>query len=219
MVLEYLSLETGRMLSDTFDAFRGEQTRRERLLRGISRLMLSLARVPQARIRSFQFHDDGTVTLTNRPLSCSVMILENDGAPRTMVRDETYSCTDAFVSDMLTFHDHRFLSQPNAIYSENDGRGQMAVTALLRVLSHRHVRRDLRNGPFVLQLTDLHASNLLVDDEWNVTGLIDIVCTCALPLEMLEAPYWLTGCAIDDVEGDEMGRFDEVRWEFMRMFE
>ena len=64
--------------------------------------MLSLARVPQTRIGSFQFHDDGTITLTNRPLSCSMMILENEGATRTIPRGETYSCTHAFVSDTRT---------------------------------------------------------------------------------------------------------------------
>jgi len=166
--------------------------------------MLSLARVPQARIGSFQFHDNGTVTLTNRPLSCSVMILENDGAPRTMSRDETFVCTDAFVSDMLTFYDYRFLSQPNAVYSDDDCRAQMAVKALLRVLSPRHVRRDLRSGPFALQLTDLHASNIFVDEEWNVPGLVDLEWICALPLEMLRAPYWMTGCAVDDIQGEEL---------------
>ncbi|OAQ79337.1 hypothetical protein VFPFJ_09823 [Purpureocillium lilacinum] len=150
--------------------------------------MLSLAGIPQARIGPFQFHDNGTVTLANRPLSCSVMILDNDGAARTMSRDETFGCTDAFVSDMLIFHDNRLLSQPNAVYSGDDCRAQMAVKTLLRVLSHRHVRRYLRSGPFALQLTDLHASNIFVDEEWNVTGLVDLEWICALPLESGDAP-------------------------------
>ncbi|KAJ6442865.1 inorganic phosphate transporter PHO84 [Purpureocillium lavendulum] len=100
-------------------------------------------------------------------------------------------CTDAFVPDKVTFHDDRFISQPNAVYSETAGRRQMAVKALLRgVLSHRHVRRDLRNGPFVLP-----------------------------PLETHRSPYWLTGCSIDDVAGDEYGNCDEIRREFMKVFE
>lgn len=118
------------MLSDTFDMYRENEVRREKLFRGISRTLLSLARIPQTRIGSFQFHNDGTVTLTNRPLLFNV-ISENDGAARTMQGNITFSCTDAFVSDMLTFHDHRFLSQPNAVYDEGDCRGQMAVKTLL----------------------------------------------------------------------------------------
>ncbi len=193
-VVAYLGPETGSMLSNTFNAHREEKPRRERLFRGLSRIMLSLAGIPQARIGPFQFHDNGTVTLANRPLSCSVMILDNDGAARTMSRDEAFGCTDAFVSDMLIFHDNRLLSQPNAVYSGDDCRAQMAVKTLLRVLSHRHVRRYLRSGPFALQLTDLHASNIFVDEEWNVTGLVDLEWICALPLESGDAP----GAVLDD---------------------
>ncbi|PNH33019.1 hypothetical protein VD0002_g8631 [Verticillium dahliae] len=36
---------------------------------------------------------------------------------------------------------------------------------------------------------------------------------------MLDVPYWLTGCAIDQITGDELERFDEIRREFMRIFE
>lgn len=59
----------------------------------------------------------------------------------------------------------------------------MAVKSLLRVLSHKYIKRDLRDGPFPLQLTDLHVSNILVDEQWNVTGLIGLEWICALPSE------------------------------------
>jgi len=219
MVLEYMGPETGQMLSQTFDTFREDEAHRQRLFRGMSRIMLSLARIPQAQIGSFQFNDNGIVTLANRPLTCSTMILENDGATRTLQRNDTFSCTDAFVSDTLTFHDHRFLSQPNAVNDEDDCRGQMTVKTLLRVLSHVHIKRELRNGPFVLQLTDFHASNILVDEQWNVTGLIDLEWLCALPSEMLAVPYWLTGCSVDGIEDEKLDQFDQVRREFMRVFE
>jgi hypothetical protein len=42
---------------------------------------------------------------------------------------------------------------------ENDGAPRM--------MQHRH-------GPFPLQLTDLHASNIFVDEDWNITCLIDL---------------------------------------------
>ncbi|CRK10016.1 hypothetical protein BN1723_009123 [Verticillium longisporum] len=46
MVLEYLGHETGQPLSDTFDTYRENGTQRQRLFRGISRILLSLARIP-----------------------------------------------------------------------------------------------------------------------------------------------------------------------------
>ncbi|KAI0971288.1 hypothetical protein F4678DRAFT_472741 [Xylaria arbuscula] len=203
----YLGPETGRMLSDTFHMHREDEARRQRLFRGISRIIISLARLPQARIGSFQLNDSGTVTLTNRPLTCSMMILENEGATRTMPRNDTINCTDAFVSDMLTFYDHRFLSQPNAVNNKSDCRTQMAVKTLLRVVAHNYIKRELRNGP-----------NILVNKDWNVTGLIDLEWICALPAEKLAVLYWLTGCAIDDIEGGELDQFDLVRREFMHIF-
>ncbi|KAJ0127283.1 Uncharacterized protein HZ326_29615 [Fusarium oxysporum f. sp. albedinis] len=52
-----------------------------------------------------------------------------------------------------------------------------------------------------LQFTDLHASNIFVDEEWNVTCFVDLEWISALPVEMLAVPYWLTGCKIDEIEG------------------
>ncbi|KPM34648.1 hypothetical protein AK830_g11926 [Neonectria ditissima] len=215
MLLEHIGPNVGQMLSNTWNRQRDDVHRRRRLFRGIARAMLSLARTPQPRIGSFQFHDDCCVRLTNRPLTCSMMILENDGTPRTIQRTETHSCTESFVSDMLLFHDNRLLTDPNIVYDEADCQGNMAAKALLRALSHKYIKRELRNGPYVLQFTDLHASNIFVDEAWNVTCCIDLEWIAALPAEMLAVPYWLTGCKLDEVEGARLSEFDEIRQEFM----
>ena len=99
---------------------------------------------------SFEFHSDGTIALTNGPLPCSVMILENEGAMRTIQRHETYSCVEPFIADLLSLHDQSFLSDPNAVYSDADCRGRMAAKVLLRALSHHFIERERRNGPFYL---------------------------------------------------------------------
>jgi len=153
--VEYIGPETGEMLSDTWDQLRQDPFRRQNLFRSMARIILSLARVPQPRIGSFKFHNNGIITLTNRPLPCSMIILENDGAPRTISRNETYTCTEPFVADMLTFHDNFFLSNPRAVSSMGDCLGQMASQTLLRTISHHYIQRETRNGPFRLQLTDI----------------------------------------------------------------
>ncbi|KAK3304853.1 uncharacterized protein B0T15DRAFT_365384, partial [Chaetomium strumarium] len=127
MLLEYVGPDTGRMPSNTWRAHRGDSTKRRTLFRGLARVMLPLARVPQPRIGSFRFNPDGTGTLTNRPLPCCVAILENGGAPRTMPRDETYGCPEPFVADMLALHDGSFLAQRNVVFDATDCRGQMAA--------------------------------------------------------------------------------------------
>ncbi|MCF6792447.1 hypothetical protein L3H48_11110, partial [Corynebacterium sp. MC-05] len=89
--------------------------------------MLSLACVPQPRIGSFQFHDNGTISLTNRPLTCTMMLLENEGTPRTIERNNTYLSTEQFVADLFRFHDQRFPTHPNAVENEDDCREDMAA--------------------------------------------------------------------------------------------
>jgi hypothetical protein len=97
-------------------------------------------------------HRETICALTNRPLNCTMMIMENEGMPRIMQKDNTYTCTESYVSDMLTVHDTCFLSKPNAAHDDEDCRGQLAVKMLLRGLSHHFIDRERRHGPFLLQL-------------------------------------------------------------------
>ncbi|RSM04272.1 hypothetical protein CDV31_010131 [Fusarium ambrosium] len=219
MLLEHIGPDTGQMLSITWDKRRSEPQYRERLFRGLARVILSLARIPQPRIGSLRFNNNCSVTLTNRPLTHQMVMLENEGIPRTMGTTDTYPSAELYVTDMLTFYDNCLLSNPNAVFDDEDCREKMAVKTLLRALSHRFIRRETRNGPFILQLTDLHASNVFVDDEWNLVCLVDLEWICALPSEMLAVPCWLTGHGVDELEGELLEEFEEMRLEFMRFFE
>ncbi|KAF5019176.1 hypothetical protein F66182_8826 [Fusarium sp. NRRL 66182] len=218
MLLEHIGPDVGQMLSNTWPRQLNDLDRRERLFRGVARAMLSLARVPQPRIGSFQFHDDCYIRLTNRPLTCSMMIFENDGTQRAIERTETYSCTEPFASDMISYHDNHFISQRN-VGDEEECREGMAMKTLLRGLSCKYIKREFRNGPFALQFTDLHASNIFVDKEWNVACLLDLEWISALPVEMLAVPYWVTNRKIDEVAGEHFEEFNQVRQQFMRIFE
>ncbi|EJT79819.1 hypothetical protein GGTG_04902 [Gaeumannomyces tritici R3-111a-1] len=142
----------------------------------------------QPRIGSFQFHDDGTISLTNRPLESTIARLENEGAPRTMPQNATYQATEAYVSDMLTFHDRSFLNHPNA-------------------------------RPFILQHTDLHGGNVFVDDEWNVTCIIDLEWLCALPAESIKLPVWFICRGIDQLVGEDLVRFRLIKDDFTSALE
>ncbi|KAK3900359.1 hypothetical protein C8A05DRAFT_45791 [Staphylotrichum tortipilum] len=220
MLLKHIGPETGCMLSNTWVMYRGEAARRRTLFRGMARIMLSLARIPQPRMGSFRFcPDDGTMTLTNRPLPCALVILENDGAPRTLPADRTYTCVEPFVADMLALQDSSFLANPNAIYDASDCRALMAARTVLRALLHRFTSPERRTGPFHLQLTDFHTSNIFVDDDWNVTCLLDLELVSTLPAEMLAVPYWLTRRAINQLADEHLAEFDKVRQEFMDVLE
>jgi hypothetical protein len=217
IVLEYIDPKNGMMLSNTWAHLRSDRQRTDNLFRGLAKIIISLRRVPLSRIGSLRFQNNGTVSLVNRPLSCSIVIMENGGAKRVIERDQTYSSIEPYVSDLLTCHDERFLSQPNAIADERDGQSQLTTMAVLRALSHHYFDRSLREGPFILWPTDLHPSNILVDEYWNVTHLIDLEWFCSLPIQMCDQPYWLTGKGIDELDDQELDRYNDMRRGFLRI--
>lgn len=57
------------MLWTSWKENRNDEKRRTNLYRGIARIMLDLARVPQPRIGSWTLNDSGVLSLTNRPIS------------------------------------------------------------------------------------------------------------------------------------------------------
>ncbi|KAK3366879.1 hypothetical protein B0T24DRAFT_722772 [Lasiosphaeria ovina] len=189
MLLEHIGPKTGQMLSATLAQHRRDSPRQDRLFRGLARVMLSLARLPQPHIGSFRFNaTDGTL----------------------------YQSTDTFASDMLTMHDNYLLHYRHAVRNDMDARERMTNRTLLRAAMHHFIPPDRRNGPFLVQLTDIYQSNIFVDDDWNV---LDLERICALPAEMLAVPYWLTGCTIDDIVGSEYESFDQARQQFLAAME
>jgi hypothetical protein len=182
--------------------------------------MPSLARVPQPRIGSWRFNpEDATISLTNRPLMVTTISFEHSGTPRTIQQDQTYNCTDSFASDMLTIHDEYMRHNPHAVADENDAQERMAMRTLLRAVSHHFLMRERRHGPFLKQLTDLHQSNICVDDDWNITCLVYLEWVCALPAEMLSVPYWLTGCGVDEIVGEQYELYDAARQTLLSIME
>ena len=219
MLLEDVRSQKSEMLSRTWHVKRHDMERRKGLFQGISRIILSLTHVPLPRIGSFSFNEDGTVTLSNRPQSASMMILEKEGSPRIIERNTAYQCTEPFVSDLLRFHDQRFLSYSNVIESADDCRRNTASSLLMRAVAHDYVHPTQRDGPFFLQLDDLHASNMFREEEWKVTPPMDLEWASSRPSAMLAVPYWLTGCSVDQLRDEKLRQFEEMQDEFWEVFE
>lgn len=217
MLIEHIAPDVGQQLSESWRLHKDNPTRRKTLCHSISRVMLSLVRIPQPRIGSFRFNDDCTVTLTARPALASTVMWENNGAEK-IIRD-TYDTSDSFVADMLDVHDSHFTHFRNATDSEQDCHEQMAARVILRATAHRHTLKQYRNGPFLVRLTDMHHGNMFVDKEWNITCLIDLEWLCSMPPESLPVPYWLSGTAVDNIKGDNLEKFDAIRKEFLDAFE
>lgn len=134
LVMDYVGTAGVQMLSETWDESRHHQEKRTNLFRGLSRIMLSLSRIPLPRIGSWTLDSDGILRLSNRPLTLRLHQLENGRIPTNITRSLTYSTTDAYYLDLLSCHDSRIRYQPNSLSDEDDGRAQMARVTIMRAL-------------------------------------------------------------------------------------
>lgn len=210
-------VEQGKVLSETWPSSRQDQRRRQNLFRDLSRIMLSLGKMPHAQIGSFTMDHRGFISLSNRPLTVSLHQLENMGIPSGIDRQTTYSTTESYVLDLISYHSNRLIHQPNSINDVTDGRKQMAAIVLMRSVLLDFV--GSRRGPFTFMLTDMHQSNIFVDEDWHITSLVDLEWACSLPVEMQQPPYWMTDQAVDHLTGDNLEEFDRVRNEFMQIYQ
>lgn len=120
---------------------------------------------------------------------------------------------------MLGYQDHRMRHQPNAIHDKIDGVNQLSSLVALRALVRRFWNRHSRAGPFVLNLTDMHKSNIFVDNDWNITGLIDLECAPVRPIQMMSVPFWLTDRGKDQLVGSKLDEYKVQYDEFVEIFE
>ncbi|PLB43859.1 hypothetical protein P170DRAFT_369672, partial [Aspergillus steynii IBT 23096] len=219
LVMNYIDGTEGAMLSESWERSRQDQTRRRNLFKGLSRIILSLARLPFDRIGSLTIDNRSVVRLKNRPLTLRLQHLENQSVPTSIDRDLTYCSTDAYLLDLLAYHDSYLRYSPNSVRDELDGQAQLSTLTVMRAILPHFTSRDLRRGPFILNLTDLHQSNIFVDSEWNIKFLVDLEWTCLRPVEMLHPPYWLTSRGVDQLEkGEHFDAFSNMHSEFMEIF-
>ncbi|RDW74445.1 uncharacterized protein DSM5745_07107 [Aspergillus mulundensis] len=214
VLIEHVEEPQGAMLSQTWQENHSNSELRANLFRGLSRILLSVSRIPLPRIGSFIIDKNGYLRLENRPLSMELQMLENEEVPTDVPRDLTYSTVESYTADLLHIHDSRLQNQPNAVNDVPDCSIQMATLAAMRAVLPICFSREFSRGPFVFSLTDLHQSNIFVDQNWNITCLVDLEWGCSRPIEMIEPPYWLTGKAVDQIDADE---YNIPRTEFLEV--
>ncbi|KKZ63886.1 hypothetical protein EMCG_01839 [[Emmonsia] crescens] len=218
ILMDWIEDVNVQMLSNVFSNLQTDM-QTENLYRSLSRIMISLARIPQRRIGSWTINNDGQISLTNRPMFYHLHQLENWSIPTDIPRNITYTSADSLYLDLLTSHDNRLQYQKNAVFDEIDARSQAKDLLLMRALLPQFTYRHLRSGPFVMQFTDMHASNVFVDENWNIKHVIDLEWTCSLPLGNLRPPFWLTGKGVDEIEDAEYERFKTCYNQFVDIFE
>ena len=218
--MDYIEPSEGTLLSKLWSSSNKEQRRRSNFFRDLSRVMLTLAQIPFELIGSLTINDAGLLQLKNRPLTFRLHQMENKGIPLNIKRELTYSCAEQYFSDLLSCHDSRIRHQDNSIIDLEDGEVQLSCLAAIRALMPHFINHKLRNGPFVFTLTDIHPNNVFVDEEWNITYLIDLEWACIKPVEMVLPPIWLIGKRVDEMpKGNILCAYNLILREFFTCFE
>ncbi|KAK0635392.1 hypothetical protein B0T17DRAFT_516162 [Bombardia bombarda] len=84
--------------------------------------------------------------------------------------------------------------QLNSVYDEKDAREKYIFTRVLKEsdLTSRHVWPEYDRGPFKLICDDFGPNNMLVNKDWDVTGVLDFEFSYAGPTQFFAtAPWWL----------------------------
>ncbi|KAK5230864.1 hypothetical protein LTR72_000043 [Exophiala xenobiotica] len=217
LLVDFVEEEQGIMLSRIWPPETVEQKRN--LYRSLSRIMLDLARHPLPRIGSFMIHNSGKMSLSNRPLTKQLPLLESSGVPLSIPRGRTYSATDSYIRDLLDCHDMKLRHQPNAVRDDYDAEGQMAVLTILRAVPSHFTMDRLRHGPFCHIWTDCHKSNIFVNRRYDITCIPDLEWISVLPIEALSPPVWLSGYAVDEIQDEKQkNHHEEMCTEFLDIF-
>lgn len=220
LVMDYVEESQGKPLAKSWTDLDSDKDRRQNFFADLSRIMLAFARISFPQICSPTIDDEGVLHFRHRPLTFRLQQMENKGISIPIERGTTYPNVDAYLLDMQGCHYSRIRHQRNSILNRSDAEMKMSVLAALRALTPHFFDRDLRNGPFVFMLTDIHPNNIFVDDEWHITCLIDLEWACVRPIEMLFPPVWFTGRRVDQLpKGQHLDAYSSICDEFQQSFE
>ncbi|KAG6050453.1 hypothetical protein E4U39_004102 [Claviceps sp. Clav50 group G5] len=97
------------------------------------------------------------------------------------------------------FYEHRQIQNRSALEEHADDPEWRAACWILKQATSHIIIEDRLHGPFPLCHFDLHHGNLLFDDEYNLTGVIDWDGAATAPLERLAvSPEFITFPGISD---------------------
>ncbi|KAH9221427.1 hypothetical protein DL95DRAFT_403254 [Leptodontidium sp. 2 PMI_412] len=146
--------------------------------------------------------DDQTpIFVHNRALSIDINDQELGGLSPTTIKGPSKIYTTAidyiYAQTQLLFN--QFDKQQNSVYSEVDARCHLYGLHQFRSILMGWLRREYNEGPFILIHGDFRTANVLVDQDLNITGVLDWEWSRTVPVQMFLPPTWLRGGDIRDL--------------------
>ncbi|OOF91237.1 hypothetical protein ASPCADRAFT_10037 [Aspergillus carbonarius ITEM 5010] len=159
-------------------------------------ILLQLNKLSLPQVGSLEQIDDFTYDVARRPLSIHMNELVRLGTlPRSSLPHGTFESASSYFDALAELHIQHLMHQRNdAIDSAIDCRRKFIARQLFRKLSsdRRLTSPTLHpdSGSFKLWCDDLRPSNVLLNADLQVVGVIDWEFTYAAPAEFSSAPPW-----------------------------
>ena len=159
-------------------------------------ILLQLNKLSFPQIGSLKQVDDFTFEVKKRPLSIHMNGLVRLGTlPRLKLPDLTFESSSSYFDALAKLHIEHLTHQRNdAVDSATDCRRKYIARQLFRKLARdRQLTASTLNheaGPFKLWCDDLGPSNVLLNADLQIVGVIDWEFTYAAPVEFSSTPPW-----------------------------
>lgn len=118
---------------------------------------------------------------------------------------EIHSSSRELVLDIRRSQDKRVLEDQTFPTTLEDRR---LACKILRYAALNGLRSESMDGPFPLRHPDLHSNNILVDNEYNITGIIDWSCVMTAPQESFASFYGFR-CP-PEITGDKVEKYENT---------
>jgi hypothetical protein len=175
-----------------------EEEKLEFLLRQLANVLLQLSRLQFDRIGSLMEDGKGHISVSGRPLIQNMShLMQFTGMPDAMLPSSAYSDIKSWYSALADMHIAHFTFQHNdAILDEDDARDKFVSRLLFRQLvsedrlTSKTDDQDMRLPDIRLFSEDFRPSNILIDKDLRIAGVIDWEYAYAAPIQFSEDPPW-----------------------------
>ena len=127
---------------------------------------------------------------------------------------------DVPLTSLEWFYKQRPDEDKEALKPHPEDREWNAACEILKTATNHIVVEERIHGPFPLCHMDLHLGNLLFDQEYNLTGVIDWTQAQTVPLERLTvSPEFMTFPSGSPEKNEKIARFRQLTRDFLREME
>ncbi|KLJ10042.1 hypothetical protein EMPG_14537 [Blastomyces silverae] len=135
------------------------------------------------------------------------------GLKKTALPQQTYSRSHEYFKALFGMQWSHVVLQKNSVRNSTDAREKFTVRGAIALVASSFISKGADNeAPFRLFSDEFSLSNVLVDENFEITGITDWGFTYAAPSQFASScPWWLTALPPDTIiQRFGMGRFREV---------